>query len=361
MFKNVMMTPFSIIDRSTLMTSTDPNKRKSSSIFISVVLSFFNEEGVLPELIRRLRAVMNTEMKKKTVEGYEMIFVNDASKDNSLEILLNEAKQNDIVIVNMSRNFGVSECTLAGIHHASNKADAIVFMDADLQDPPEVIPELIQKFLADEEVEVVYTTRTHREGEDPFKMFITKVGYRLINAITSVELPVDSGDFKLISRRVRHELSRLKEKNPYLRGLVSWVGFKQVQVFYVREERFDGRENTKFPLFSKRTILRGWFDQALISFSDIPLKLSLIIGFAVSAVSLLYLIVIIAQKILGYYTPGWPSIMFAILFLGGIQLTLNGLVGLYINTIYLESKDRPNYIVKNVVYPVSQLNDPGDS
>jgi len=325
------------------------NAGMTSQPLISVVLSFYNEERVLPELIRRLRNVFKGERQKGTIGGYELVFVNDNSTDRSLDILLEEFhKEHDIIILNMSRNFGVSECVLAGMRYA--KGDAVVYMDADLQDPPELVPKLIEEWEKDEKVEVVYTTRLSRAGEHPLKMLITKWGYRFINAVSEINLPVDSGDFKLLSRRAVEELLKLKEKKPYLRGLVSWIGFKQAQVFYHREERYDGRKQTKFPVLSRRVIY-GYLDRALISFSDIPLKASLFLGFLVSLGALLYILVVIFQKIMGWYVPGWPAIMATMLFLGGIQLIMLGVFGLYINTIFLESKGRPNYIIKNIIAP----------
>jgi dolichol-phosphate mannosyltransferase len=320
-------------------TSTQP--------LISVVLSFFNEDSVIPELLHRLRSILRSLQEKSVIRGYELVFVNDNSTDHSLEILINEFEKNkDIVIVNMSRNFGGSECVLAGMMYT--KGDAVIYMDADLQDPPELIPELIEKWRQEADAEVVYTTRLSRADEHPFKMFITKWGYRFINKTSNIRLPVDSGDFKLLSRRAVDELLMLKEKQPYLRGLISWIGFKQAQVFYHREPRFDGRKNTKFPVMSKRVIY-GYLDRALISFSDAPLKAALFLGFIVSFLAAIYIVVVIIQKIMGWYEPGWPAIMATMLFLGGTQLIVLGVLGLYINTIFLEVKGRPSYIVKNVI------------
>lgn len=210
---------------------------------ISVILSFYNEEKVLPELLRRLRAVFSQMIAEQSIGSYELIFVNDHSSDHSEAILRAELAQGDIVLINMTRNFGVSECVMAGMTQA--KGDAVIYMDADLQDPPEVIPKMVKAWQAEPDIGVVYTTRTRREGEHPLKMFVTKMGYRLINSISEIELPVDSGDFKLLSRCVVDRLLELKEDKPYIRGLVSWVGYKQVQVFYEREARLDGRQNTK--------------------------------------------------------------------------------------------------------------------
>lgn len=314
---------------------------------LSVVLSFYNEASILPELIGRLRSVLRAEVNRQTICGYELIFVNDASTDNSLEILRSELDAGqDIVVVNMSSNFGVSECVLAGMRIA--KGDVVVYMDADLQDPPEVIPELLDKWHSDPEIHVVYTTRLSRAGEHPFKLAVTHLGYKFINRISEIDLPENSGDFKLLSRRVMNELILLQEKKPYLRGLVTWIGFKQAQVFYHRAERHDGRENTKRPALSTK-VIKYALDTAIISFSDAPLKASLLIGFMISLASLLYIGVVVIQKLMGWSVPGWAALMAAILFLGGMQLFMTGVLGLYVNAIFLNSRNRPDYIVDSIL------------
>lgn len=319
-------------------------ERKTPSV--SVVLSFFNEAAVIPELLARLRAVLRQEVAAGNVRRYELIFVNDASTDQSAALLGEQITQGDIVLVNMSRNFGVSECVYAGLKEAGG--DAVIYMDADLQDPPELIPTLLARWKDDPAVEVVYTTRRRRQGEHPLKLLLTRFGYRFINRISEINLPVDSGDFKLLSRRVVDQLLAMEEKLPYLRGLVSWVGFKQAQVFYDREPRFDGRRATKYPVLSRRVIY-GYLDRALISFSDAPLKMSLILGFLFASLAGIYLIVVLFQKLMGWYEPGWPAIMATMLLLGGIQLVVLGFVGLYINVIFLEVKKRPVYIIESVI------------
>jgi glycosyltransferase involved in cell wall biosynthesis len=329
------------------MSELDADRAVRKQAFVSIVLSFFNEETIIPELLRRLRTVMNREMAKGRVAGYELVFVNDRSTDKSEILLRHEIETvGDVVLVNMSRNFGVSECVFAGFSYAAG--DAVIYMDADLQDPPEVIPELLAAWQADETVDVVFTTRRTRADEHPLKLLLTKYGYRFINAISDVHLPVDSGDFKLLSRRVVDKLLQIEEKRPYVRGLISWLGFKQVQVFYDRQGRFDGRGATKFPVLSRRTI-SGYLDRALISFSDAPLKFSLFIGFIISCLSAFYLCIVLFQKIAGWYEPGWPAIMATMLLLGGVQLMVIGVVGLYVNIIFLEVKRRPNYVVDTVV------------
>ncbi|OGG94830.1 MAG: hypothetical protein A2527_12840 [Candidatus Lambdaproteobacteria bacterium RIFOXYD2_FULL_50_16] len=320
---------------------------------LSVVFSFFNEENVLDELISRTRKTLKDEIAQGNLISYELVFVNDQSSDGSMAILKREAAAGqDIVIVDMSRNFGVSECVLAGFSQTTG--DVVVYMDADLQDPPEVISRMIAKWRSREDLDVVYTTRITREGEHPLKMLITKFGYRFINRISDIYLPVDSGDFKLLTRRVVFEILKLHEQKPYIRGIVSWVGFKQEPVYYNRDARFDGRENTKFPVLSRRVIF-GYLERAMISFSDIPLKASLFLGLFVSFGSFVYGIIVFVMKYLGLHEPGWPSLMAAIVFLGGIQLSVLGIIGLYISTIFLQVKGRPIYIIREVIRPVKPV------
>ena len=319
---------------------------KGDAATISVVLSFYNEEAVLPELLSRLRAVFAGMIARRIIAGYELVFVNDASRDGSERLLRRELLAGDIVLVNMSRNFGVSECVMAGLAHASG--DAIIYMDADLQDPPEVIVDMVEAWRNDPETEVVFTTRTKREGEHWLKMLITHVGYRIINAISDIELHPDSGDFKLLSRRAVAQLIELREDKPYMRGLVSWIGFKQTQVFYEREARFDGAENTKMRVLSRKVIYY-WLDRALISFSDTPLKLILALGFLMSVLSTFYIVIVVIQKILNLSVPGWAALMSSMLLLSGVQMMMLGFIGLYVGAIFRETKRRPQYIVKEVL------------
>ena len=307
---------------------------------VSVVLSLYNEIENLPELLNRLRKVSNSSSKFKL---HEIIFVNDNSDDGSEEWLTKEAKfASDVVLVNMSRRTGVSECVYAGM--SISKGDAVIYMDSDLQDPPELIPKMVNAWLEAEECEVVYTVRTSRAGEGMVKLAFTKFGYRFLRKISKIDLPVDAGDFKLLSRKIVEILLVNKEFKPFMRGIVTSIGFKQIPIFYDREKRGNGRHNTKFVLFSPRTI-SGWLDSALISFSDAPLKLSLLIGLLTSFLSSCYLIVVFVQKILGFYVPGWPALMAAILLLGSVQLLVIGILGLYINAIFNQTKNRPMYIL----------------
>ncbi|MBF0205835.1 MAG: glycosyltransferase family 2 protein [Oligoflexia bacterium] len=312
--------------------------------FISVVFSFRNEEAVLHELILRCRNVFDEQKEKKIISGYELIFVNDDSVDDSENILLSELeKRRDIKIVTMSRNFGVSVCVIAGMSYATG--DLIVYMDADLQDPPEVITELIATWNQDRSIDVVHTVRSSRQGETWFKLFLTKIGYLILKHVTDISLPVEAGDFKLLTKRVALQILKLDEKNPFMRGLVCWVGFKQTFISYTRAPRFSGK--TKFPVISSKVIW-NFFESALISFSDIPLKVIFCIGVLISLFSFLLLLYVLVQRFVIETTSGWTAIMASISFLSGIQLFSMGIIGLYIASIFRETKKRPNYIVKSL-------------
>jgi len=309
---------------------------------LSVVFSFRNEAQNLELLIPRLREACGG----IGLKDFEFVFVNDCSNDGSLEFLLREQKEKgDIVIVNTSRRFGVSECVMAGL--SESRGDYVVYMDADLQDPPELIPEMMEMLLR-ERADVVYTTRRRRDGETWIKLQITKLGYWLLKAFSSIEVPYNSGDFKLLSRRVVNEVLRMKEQKPFMRGLVTWVGFKQVQLFYDRLPR--ARGETKFPVFSRKVIY-NFIDSALISFSDAPLKAALGMGIMITGGACLLFCWIIVQKLLGWALPGWTAVMATILVLGGVQLFIIGILGLYIHTIYLQVKGRPLFIVDRVYRP----------
>lgn len=309
---------------------------------LSVVLSFRNEEDVLSELIKRLRKTLITEKEKNTISGYELIFVNDVSTDRSLEILLSEAQNhNDIKIINMSRNFGVSPCVLAGMQYASGSV--VVYMDADLQDPPELISEMLRAY-KEQNVDVVNTQRISREGETKLKLLITKFGYLILRKVSAIDIKPNIGDFKLLSRRAVDHLIQLKENRPFVRGLINWIGFNQAIIEYGREKRFAGK--TKFPVFSRK-VIGNFFNSALISFSDVPLRIISFMGFFVSTGAFIYLIDIIIHKFLGHNIPGWSAIMVTILFLGGLNLLAMGILGLYINSIFIETKRRPNFIVES--------------
>lgn len=312
--------------------------------FVSVVLSFWNEEENLPELLRRLRAVFAVLADANEIRGYEAIFVNDASTDGSEGILRRAARQGDVRLLNMSRNFGVSPCVAAGMERA--RGDCVVYMDADLQDPPELIPEMLQAWKNDARVEVVHTVRRSRAGETRVKKLVTRLGYAVLRTVSSIDLPIEAGDFKLLSRRAVRHVVRFKEKRPFMRGLVCWIGFPQTIVYYHRAPRHAGR--TKFPVLGTK-VIRNFIDSAVISFSDVPLKLATAVGLACSAAALSYIGWVAIEWQRGRNIPGWSAIMVAVLFLGGVQLLSIGVLGNYVGSIFLEAKGRPNYIVKSSV------------
>jgi polyisoprenyl-phosphate glycosyltransferase len=291
---------------------------------VSVVLSFRNEAENIATLVSRLDAVFTGQN-----IDYELLFVNDASTDASLAILLAERERNQRVkILNMSRRFGVAEGVLAGMSAASG--DAVVYMDADLQDPPEVIPSLVERWR--DGADVVHTVRTRRMGESPWKMTATHIAYRIIQLGSAIELPVDAGDFKLLSRAAVDHLLQVRESDPYLRGLVVWLGFTQVFVPYERDARHAGR--THFPFFSKnpwKTFIIG-----MTSFSFLPVYLC----FALAAAGLAGSVVLFlfAGHLVALITFFWATTLAAI---GGVSV--------YLIRIYKDVRGRPSYIVKSTV------------
>lgn len=301
----------------------------------SIIVPMYNEEEVIEETYKRLREVMD-----RAQEPYELVFVNDGSRDRTVEIVSRLSLEDSHVrLIQFSRNFGHQIAITAGMDYAEGQA--IVVIDADLQDPPEVILDMIAKWK--EGYDVVYGKRLKRKGETFFKKTTALFFYRLLRSLTSVDIPVDTGDFRLIDRKVADVLRGLKEKNRFVRGLVSWVGFRQTSVEYVREERWAGE--TKYPL---KKMLRFAMD-AITSFSHKPLRIATYIGFALSGVSFIYLLVVLIQALFTKTTTqGWASIVAINLFFNGIVLILLGVIGEYIGRIYDESKDRPLYIVQEV-------------
>ncbi|MCA9400166.1 MAG: glycosyltransferase family 2 protein [Candidatus Omnitrophica bacterium] len=326
---------------------TDENikleKKPLTPFFLSIVFSFRNEEDVLKELLSRMRAVMQKEIQYGRITDYEMIFVNDASNDRSLDILRDLVKiRNDIRIVNLSRTFGVTAGVLAGMAHSSG--DAVIYMDCDLQDPPEVIHDMLDLWFDENPIEIIHTIRNKRVGEHPVKMFLTKLGYTILHKISGLRLPMEAGDFKMLSRRAVNHLLAFNEKKPYIRGLIYWMGFKYKFLPYTREARFAGQ--TKFPIYSWK-VISNFTDSALISFSSIPLKIASILGLSAILIDLLFMTHALLEKIQGKAIPGWTAIMVVVLFLGGVQLFCLGIVGLYLNAIFEQSMDRPRYIIES--------------
>lgn len=302
----------------------------------SIVIPVYNEEAVIHETYRRLQNVMDT-----TGEAYELIFVNDGSRDRTAGILEDFCTRDESVkLIDFARNFGHQVAITAGMDYAAG--DAVVVIDADLQDPPELILDMIAKWK--EGYEVVYAKRIARKGETWFKKATARAFYRLLRASTEIDIPVDTGDFRLIDRRVCDEMKKLPEKNRFVRGLVSWVGFRQTAIEYVREERFAGE--TKYP-FGK--MLKLCLD-GITSFSHKPLKLAGYAGILSSAAGFLYMLAIFYLKLFtDKVVPGWSSLMIVQLFFSGFILIMLGAVGEYIGRIYEESKARPLYIVRDVI------------
>ena len=310
---------------------------------LSVVFSFRNEEENINELIKRVSTVLH----KFNNWSYELIFVNDFSNDDSEKILIELQKKYPITIVNLSRKFGISSGILAG--YASAKGDAVLYMDTDLQDPPELIPDLISKF--EEGADVVHTKRTKRLGENSLKMFMTGIAYRLINMMSNIPLPSQVGDFKLLSRRAVDHINNLKEYNPYVRGLTVWIGFKQETVEYVRHKRAGGTTKQKF--FSGSLLAGPWaeFTRGVTGFSTGPLFFGIFVGILAIIFSLVLIVYALYEKYYGDAVLGTTGILIAISFFSGIILSTMGIIGVYIARIYEQIQGRPRYIIKNILKP----------
>ena len=301
----------------------------------SVIIPAYNEEDVLEESYRRLKKAADT------FDGdYELIFVNDGSKDRTMEILDKLAGEDKTVkVIHFSRNFGHQIAVSAGMDHA--QGDAIIIIDCDLQDPPEVIPQMIEKWR--EGYEVVYGKRLKREGETIFKKFTAFCFYRTLNAMSKQKIPLDTGDFRLIDKKVRDAMCAMKEKNRFLRGMANWVGFRQVPVEYYRDARWAGK--TKYTM-SKMLKLAG---DGITSFSSKPLKISTVLGFATCFLAFVYLLLTIILRAVGVSMGAWNYAIAALAFLQGIVLLMLGIMGVYVGRIFDEAKDRPLYIVARKV------------
>ncbi len=299
---------------------------------LSVVIPAYNEEANIGPMVRRL-----TEVLEPVVEGLEIIFVDDGSTDGTWEAVAGQAEGDPRVHgVRFARNFGHQAALTAGVDAA--RGAAVVIIDADLQDPPEVIPEMVDRWR--EGYEVVYAQREEREGETWFKKATARWFYRLLSRITSVEIPVDTGDFRLMGPKALAAFRALGERNRFIRGMVAWLGFPQIAVRYRRKPRAAGE--TKYPL---RKMIRLALD-GIVGFSYLPLRLATLLGFAVSALAFVYILVVIGLKIAGINWPGYTSLMASILFLGGVQLIMIGILGEYIGRIFDEVKRRPLYLVR---------------
>jgi polyisoprenyl-phosphate glycosyltransferase len=299
---------------------------------LSIIIPIYNEEHNIHKLIERLRSVVS-----QMNVSCEYIFINDGSRDRSIEIIKALAQVDPSVkYIDFSRNFGHQIAVTAGLDKAEGKR--IVIIDADLQDPPELIIDMNKKM--DEGFEVVYAKRKARKGESWLKRFTAKMFYRILANITSVEIPVDTGDFRIMDRRIVDVLKKMPEQNKFLRGQISWIGFKQTFVEYERDERLYGKTG-----YTYRKMLRFAMD-GITSFSNFPLKVASVLGFIVSGVAF---VVMIYTLYLRFFTSdtieGWTSIMISILFLGGIQLICLGIIGEYLSRLGANARNRPLYII----------------
>ena len=315
-------------------------QRSDDHPVLSIVVPLYNEEGNVSVLMQRIVGIAE---RLPDSPSYEVILVNDGSKDGTLGAIREAmARYKNVVLANLSRNFGHQLAASAGIDLAAG--DAVVLMDGDLQDPPELIAEFVAKWR--EGYDVVYAVRRSRKGESAFKLFTARLFYRTIKRLTKVSIPVDTGDFRLISRRVVTALKRAPERHRFLRGLVSWVGYNQTGVEYDRDERLSG--TTKYPL---PKMIRFAID-GITSFSDVPLRFASYLGFFSSALAFIYALWVVGFKIFSLkppaYTAGWASTICAVLFLGGVQLISLGILGEYIGRIYDEVKGRPLYLISDI-------------
>ena len=303
---------------------------------VSILIPAYNEEEVLYTLYDRLENVIN----KLNNYEFEVLLINDGSKDNTLNILRELRKRDKrMCYINLSRNYGKETAMIAGLDYVTG--DCCIILDADLQDPPEIIPEMISKW--EEGHQVIYGKRKIRSGESKFKLLTAKYFYRVLSYMASIEIPKDTGDFRLMDRIVVEAFKEMPEQNRFIRGMVSWIGFDQVPLEYNRDDRFAGE--TKYPL---RKMIKFATD-GIVSFSTKPLKLTAIFGIGTIGISILLIIYTIITKIMSDTSMGWASTMCVILFFSGVQLLSLGVIGEYIARIYDESKNRPLYLVKEKI------------
>ena len=305
---------------------------------VSIVIPCYNEEAVLDTSYRRFSDVLGS-----SGYDYELIVINDGSRDRTLEILTSLAQTDShLKVISFSRNFGHQNAVTAGLHHCTG--DIAVIIDADLQDPPEVIPQMIELYRR-EMCNVVYAVRNKREGESFFKLLSAKLYYRILNGLSEYSFPVDTGDFRLIDRKVLDAFGQFPEKHKYLRGLFSWMGFKQVPFYYNRDERFAG--TTKYTL---RKMIK-LASNGIFGFSKKPLKIAISLGSVSILIALVMVLWILYLQIFAHdnIVQGWSSTVITILFLGGIQLLTIGILGEYIGNIFDETKNRPEYIIQEKI------------
>lgn len=304
-----------------------------SSMTLSIVTPLFNEEGNFPELYRRLSLAA----KEIAGDSYELIFVNDGSRDQTISLVLQAAeKDNHVKYISFSRNFGHQIAVTAGLD--ASVGQSVVIIDGDLQDPPEVIPQLYKKHK--EGFEVVYGKRTVRKGDSIFKKITAKWFYRILRSITSIDIPLDTGDFRLIDRKIVESLKLMPEQNKFLRGQIAWLGFRQTSVEFERDQRLFG--TTGYPL---KKMLKFAMD-GITAFSDKPLQMVTNAGLVVSFIAFLVMLyALYSFYILERTMAGWTSLILSTMFIGGIQLISIGIIGEYISRINNNVRNRPLYVV----------------
>ena len=302
---------------------------------LSVVVPCYNEEGSLPELHRRVSAVC-----RSITDSHEILLVNDGSKDKTWQIILQLAASDPhIVGVNLSRNHGHQLALTAGLSVC--RGDRVMVIDADLQDPPELLTQMMAEI--DRGADVVYGQRRSRAGESFFKKASASAFYRLLNKLVDVEIPVDTGDFRLMTRQVVDELNKLREVHRFIRGMVSWLGFRQVALQYDRDKRYAG--TTNYPL---RKMLMFALDAAT-SFSTVPLRIATYLGGLFCAISAIGIVYAIVSFFIGTTVAGWTSVLILLLLVAGVQLFIMGIIGEYVGRLYMQSKARSLFIVKEIV------------
>lgn len=313
-------------------------------IELSVVIPVFNEEKNISTIYNRCVSVANA-----ISDYFEIIFVNDGSKDDSFQLIHQLAKQDlRVKYISLSRNFGHQIAVSAGLDICVGNYAVII--DADLQDPPEIINDLYTK--AKEGFDVVYAKRNIRKGETLFKTITAKFFYRILTKITSINIPLDTGDFRIISRKVINVLKQMPEQQKFLRGQIAWVGFNQASVKYNRDERADGKSS-----YTIRKMVRLAFD-GITSFSNLPLRIATIAGFLVSGITFcVAMYALYARFISRDYVPGWTSIIISVLFIGGVQLISIGIIGEYISRISSNVRNRPLYVISDTNIDYSKVNE----
>ncbi|MBK6445999.1 MAG: glycosyltransferase family 2 protein [Bacteroidetes bacterium] len=300
---------------------------------LSIIIPIYNEAGNIQMLFERLSSVI-----REMHVDVEYVFVNDGSRDNSMELIKGLVGTNpEVRYLDFSRNFGHQIAVAAGLDYCTGNCAVII--DADLQDPPELIKELYNKWK--QGFEVVYAKRRSREGESFLKKFTAKLFYRTLKRITSIKIPVDTGDFRIIDRKVINVLKKMPEQQKFLRGQISWIGFRQTYIEYDRDERHSGTSG-----YTYKKMLRFALD-GITSFSNLPLRFATITGFVVSGIAFFFILYALYERLITRnYVPGWASLMLAVLFIGGVQLISIGIIGEYISRMSSNIRNRPLYILR---------------